>query len=325
MLCKFCHKSYNTKTVLKRHLHLHLDKCTNQIEQDTIQTEIKLLKERVSIKNIICELCGNKYVDKYNLQNHQKKTCIYPNVQNLLERGADKFTATQVVMLVNLLINKHSGEFTHVQADKLVNLIINKQPISPQTESNVRPIIDNRHQIINNGIINNDNRAITINVVNIGEENLQMLKDKSFLDQILHQIESNKDYYGKTDDKTLKNILVETYRKVNCNPDYPENHNLYKGNKNPYTPFYIKIDDKWLQTTDLDYVRKIIKDKKNQVTQGMAASGNGTNKEQILDAYMAIDSYLAFQEDIPKKICHEILQIANEHKNIIKKTYERDK
>lgn len=57
----------------------------------------------------------------------------------------------------------------------------------------------------------------------------------------------------------------------------------------------------------------------------MGSCGNEQNKDQILDAYISIDKYLAFQEDIPKKICHEILQIANEHKNTIKKTYERDK
>lgn len=307
MLCKICHKKYNTKSLLKRHLSAHLNKCQNQNQSLVVQREIEVINNAPIIKNVACELCGGKYVDKYSLQNHQRKTCIFPNIKNLIKRGIKKLSIDQRNELINLLTD-----------EKTISIQTNYIDNSGQTINN--------SNIINNGnIINNDNRTINIQVVNVGEENLQMIKSKDFLDQVLTHIEDNTDYYNEIKEEALKDILVETYRKVNCNPDYPENHNLYKGNKSPYTPFHIKVDNKWIQSTDLNYIRKIIKDKKEQVKRGLGSLGDIENHEKIIDAYVGLDKYLVFQEDIPKKICHEILQLANEHKGTIKKTYELDK
>lgn len=240
MLCCLCEKTFTTKNNYFRHLRqMHKN---NPV---AVNNEIEKMKK--IIKFFKCDLCEKGFSTLYNLSRHTNSTCRYRNI--------NKDTDEELEDLFEEFKSKLEKSPSH-ETEKLFQMI---DELKSKIHINQQNTIVNQSTIIQT-ITNNDNRHIdnsqniNIQVLNIGEENLNMLKNSTFLNQVLDQIESNTDYYEQTDERTLKDILVETYRKVNCNPDYPENHNLYKGNKSPYTPFYIKIDNKWLQTTDLDYV-----------------------------------------------------------------------
>ena len=57
--------------------------------------------------------------------------------------------------------------------------------------------------------------------------------------------------------KSLKDAILKIFQTIHCNEHYPQNHNLYTGNKNPYSGFSLVKNGIWKETNDVNELRDI--------------------------------------------------------------------
>ena len=150
--CQFCHKFFSYKSHYKRHLKTHLKHVTKDSQKNQVFKEFEDLELEEPNKIFECPTCHKKFVTEYNLDRHINKSCNYAQICHLIR---------------NSTLSKKQKE----NINKLLDLP-NKQ--------------NNTYNTRNEQVIFNDNNInLQINVVNIGEENLEMIKNSEFVNEII--------------------------------------------------------------------------------------------------------------------------------------------
>ena len=114
--------------------------------------------------------------------------------------------------------------------------------------------------------LNIDNLNLTINVLNVGNENIEMIKTPEYIQKIVGIIEKDSyireigrnKYQKRLNQKSMDQAILETFTDVNCNPDYPENHNLYVPSKKPNYPFEVREENGWRTSNDIKDIQKLV-------------------------------------------------------------------
>lgn len=316
--CKFCNKQHRTKTTYLRHLNTHLRKYNDEDEKNIIIREIQRIKDS-DAKVFKCNQCDKAYNSIYNLERHQQTghLSFYEKTKSKLEEDMTKLSQEERNNLIKLL-QEHSKEG---QDNK------NEASFSLTGDHNTVDNSKNSHNT------NNNNINIKINIMNVGDEKTDMLENPEFLNRVVDVLEENvvrrmigtqeSSIYNPTQ---MRKAIVDTFKEVNCNEEYPENHNLYASNKSPYEGFEICEDGKWSYSRDLDHIKKIVMSTKSNLVNvlDMSKEDNDPDEQRILTGEInALDKNYSNKHAIDTKVCRDILTAAYENKDIIKKTYNK--
>ena len=159
--CEFCYKSFEYQSYYKRHLKTHLKNAKSIIQKEVIFEELGRITENTPEKKYVCPSCNSKFVSEYNLERHIKNSCIFQQICNLIDKD---------------LLSKSEKE-------KLV------KKLQPDIKSESTINIDNSLNIDKS--LNIDNLNLTINVLNVGNENIEMIKTPEYIQKIVGIIEKD--------------------------------------------------------------------------------------------------------------------------------------
>ena len=190
---------------------------------------------------------------------------------------------------------------------------------------------NNNRSISGNHNINGDNNKVqNVNIImNIGQENIEMLGNVNFLEKIVDLIDQNKTtkkvgsqnfvYHNK---KNMEQALLKTFEEIHCNEGYPENHNLYTGNKNPYSGFTIFKDGKWRSSSDMKQIKQVIINTKEKLVEILLETKevNDDDVKEILEKQInSLNLNFEDSEELKNTLCHQILKSVYDNKEMIGK------
>lgn len=221
--CKLCYKEYKSLSGYNYHLsNYHLTNYQNEDERDLILDE----RSNVVKQKFVCEYCNSVFSRPYNLTRHLKNSCKKNKKRKTLD-----------------LIKKMSDEDKQL----ILQSLTQTSGITTTTNfSNYNNINENSH---NTNMVN-----ISLNMVNVGNENLEMLEDDLDFAQELYDLlvdcldkkEIGSKIIHTLGTEGLNKALLKIHKKVHCNENYPENHNIYVSNKKTQSPFRMFKDNRWM-------------------------------------------------------------------------------
>lgn len=298
-ICNVCNSELKTKYTYLRHLKNHLTNYSTEEERLAILEEIECIHYMDPIKNYECEYCHKKYTRQYTLDRHIETSCENNKPFN---------------QIMNLI-----AKYKHTFSRSEINQLINELDSSPKTESTkIEGSFNNNTTNTNSNNVNANNINLQINIQETGRENTEMIDSDEYLNKIM-LILNNKENLQQSDDKKMRKALLKTFEEVNCNKDYPENHNIYKPNKSPYSPYEVFKNGRWITSKDHDLVKEIIKNTNDYVV------GILNRKEDTEEVQNDFDNNYRNPENIKPDVCQDVLMRAYDYRDIIKDTYKKTK
>jgi len=267
MNCIICFRYLQHLQSYKRHLQEQHEKFENELDDIIDRTSIEKKKFK-------CIKCGQVVSSKYYLENNhkcEKKKRKEESKDNLKIVPDIKISINNDVndTITNNDINNNTTN-NNISNNTTNNNITNNNISNTTTNSNILNIGSNSG-IINNGDINNmlhlnnsnNNIENTIKIINFNEDNIfdKLMSDKKFIISLINKLEQGK--IPRSDDKyypdSILEIIYDLIDKLNCNKDYPDNHNIFISNKKLYAAFNIYINDSWEQRYEKRYIIHRIK------------------------------------------------------------------
>jgi len=306
MFCKKCNKTLYDKHVFKKHLET-VHNMNNESEID------KKINETDEIgKRFKCTKCSKEYSRNFYLKKHK---CITEKIKTFIDNTQLDETYKEILIdtLENSIItNNGNNNISNSNSDHNIT-----------TNNNNNNITTNNNITINNPI-NSPTNNMKINIMNIGEENTEPLYEDEFVIRMI-KIFDNKNY----SQKNIDTFIIEIFKALHCNKNYPENYNVYALNKNPYKPFLLFINGKWEKTDDFKEMVKVLK---NGFDDMMDTYENGEKaneeceiseviREQINILKKRKDLDVTSEPKNAKRLAHEGLNVVNKYKNEIGKRF----
>lgn len=311
-----CKKHLYDKQMYKKHIikiHKDLKLSDEEIEQKIKETPEEKIK---------CNHCNKEY---YRLNYFKKHKC------SAKEQVKKEITENNV-------LDEKTREF-------IFKIIEHSLKPTNNGNGNINNNIkDGDHNTINNTNTNTNNSNNTnltigtmnnmkINILNVDETNLEPVRNREFIENISVFLEENvtKGYNGKIyHQDNINKLMTDTFKKLHCNKKYPENYNVYASNKDPYKSYDVYKNNEWQRMTDTKEMQDILKYDLNGLIDyyNELINENNYDKDDI-NIFKEIVKNLKtlsyqFNENtkIGRKISHESLQLANEHKFEIGKQYK---
>lgn len=294
--CYYCYKNYSRVDYYKNHLK---NKHNREEDVNEILANLELARP------FVCDECGKDFKNSDYLYKH-KNDCI-TDYQKIIK-----------------IIKKHrlnNQEINDIIKELNIDKKINGQNISFSGDNNTNTNSFNNTFITQNNVV----------VLNVGNENLDMLNDE-LLQEIFTQLEDeqNKEikqvgsfeytWYKK---KSLKDAILKIFQTIHCNEHYPQNHNLYTGNKNPYSGFSLVKNGIWKETNDVNELRDIFLRCKERLIELIQCNieFNDEYIQKILhDQIKNLGLNFNNEEELKNSMCHDLLKEVYTHRELIGKT-----
>lgn len=254
-ICKQCNKSYKDKTGLWYHNKKHHTCNSSNITQNSdLQFQQSSKKPRIdvtNINNIQCEYCKKNFSRNDNLKRHYN-ICKTKNKSD--KKETENNTLLEHIKILTLKIE---------QLEKNIN--------KPQTVNNF------------NGPINN-----TINICNVGDENIKLLTEKE-------------KKYIKLEEL---NSIVAIVDKLNFNERLPQHHNFYTSAINDkYANTIDKSTDKIIKQPKKDLFDKLLVSSMKKLEQIAKEEQNTKKNKDFLIAFERLKDFIFLKKG--KKVFHE--------------------
>jgi len=244
--CKYCNKKYASYSSRSNHIKKYhkVDVVENVVD---VVVEVENMLPNVVIKNNICKKCNKELSDRVSRWKHEKvcKKIIEP--ENKIEQLENK----------NIQMEREIAEYK-LEMIRLKDLLQKSMKIHPKTLQKIN------NQLNNNGVINN-----TVNIVQLGNENLIDVLSKSEKRGIL-----NRKAMGIND-------LVEL---IHCSGKYKEFMNVYITNlQNTVAYRYDKKINNFIAVNKNELLDEIIDSRIYDITKFYKEA------EKVLDPTTAAD------------------------------------
>lgn len=316
-ICNFCNLQLKTKYTYQRHLkNVHLNNYEDEDKRQEIFAKLNALSSERNARSV-CKFCEKTFANEYVLKRHQDDTCkkkpidedkAYKSVINLLETELPKISDKDKLDKLQELLDKYKSSNTTTTRIGDNNTI----------NSNI-----NNGQIYNN---NNNNININLRLVNFGEEETKMLSENEFANEIFELLESNlvpSDGYfqgWKLSGNVIDDVMLRIHKRLHCNKDYPQNHNMYVTNQRFYVPFKVYKDNNWVLS--------------DETTLETCVEKNSNHLLNLLDELIecnpdAQDTLINIKDAFSKscdsqdrRLQKKIFQQTYDHRDVIKDTYK---
>ena len=234
--CKCCNFSTKLKSNYTRHLKTNKHKKSTEsqhlVNQKSTfsQPKVNLLEEKNNTHPFKCKYCDKNFKFKQSMYKHIKYTCKknkdedFQELARLLNEKEKQLALKEQKMEKQLALKETKMETEMKRMQKQIDKLTNKLQI----------------QNINQGIVQNGNNVINIQLLNHQDTDYSHLTPKDYINCI-------------TDCNKCVKTLIE---KVHFNANKPENMNIYLSNiKGKYLMIYKdntwQIQDKKTQVDDL--------------------------------------------------------------------------
>lgn len=303
LICNICTFTRPSKYVVIKHLKSHLMDQRYDDYHDRIYQQISALQE-AKFKNYICNKCDSAFSSKFNLNAHQKKSCLALNTTHI-----DKAIKKICDIVVDPEDLKRS---IRTLSDRLAEL--EPETITQNSELRLKIKLKNEDEVLL------DERIENSTLLAVGQETFDMLEDPHISIPLIEKAAN------PTNCKMLKDTLVDIFQLVHCHEDYPENWNIYIGYHKKYFPIQAYDGEAW-QEYDPKYLlhdvccRQCLSLLRNIATQLLK------NKLIDKDLYDRFRDSLLFLKDKNRRQTffrftgNEFFTRAHNAKKLIKKVY----
>ncbi len=241
-----------------------------------------------------CKDCNKIYASYQSLCNHRTK--YHKNENNSIQQH-DNSIEQPITAIESVDFNCRycDKSYKHQQSRSRHEIICKKTKNHEIIEKNNSQIIENQHNIQNNGTMNTNNGTINNNITinNYGQENLEYLKDKLMKD-VLTEL-TKLDY---------KNAIPRLAQHIHFNPYHKENNNLEINSIRSKTARAF-INGKWKHIKKDDMLKEV----HNKIVELLQKWVN-THRLEITRAMMGrLKDYKFVDPSYIKKIIHEEINI----------------
>ena len=327
--CEQCGKNFTTEHYLQKHQNTvcgslgRLNKFKSLIAQGIFNDQ-----QISELKNLIDNEDKKRFKPKKKLEISLKEDYLVnkKEINNNLNIVDDNPTIINDNHVMN--VDNH-----------IDNSVDNHDNLTIVNDNHIDNHIDN--QVVTNNV-NNDNKTIynnqklnvNINVVNVGQEDINMLSHEKFVNDIVDLLEENVSQrtigskkFIDYDGDSLRQAILKTFKEIHCNQKYPENHNIYASNKNPYNGFAVHVDGEWQVTRDINVIRKIVMNTKESLVHCLdetkQMNPDERSQKTLESEINGLNLNYETEKGIKKSLCHDILMTAYSNKEIIKPTYKK--
>ena len=229
--CSSCHKQFTSKQNLQYH-DIKVDCTKNQ-----------------------CSSCLHIFSSERTYKNHvDKQICL--KRKRKIKTETESLTFQQQVYLEELKLKQEEIKLKQLETQTQQLLIKRQKPSTrpESTQNNDNCQVDN---VVNTNNTNNTNNTIINQTVNFShplpygqEEVNEILRDPKVINYILSKPNRS---------------IIEMFRKIHCNPDYPQNQTVYMSKRNPKIAM-VSDGENYLHRDADDIIRNLFLDNRDRVS-----------------------------------------------------------
>lgn len=315
MNCEICNKIFDGKRTLIRHYYYHSEKNIKQKE-----LALSYIAELRKIGDFKCNICSQFFKSQKSLNEHVSRICKQNQIESLY-LGINE---------LKILLAKHCAEKSELisLSDQLLDKVSKISEKNNNLETNIKNNINGNY--VENiygdrNTLNNINNIVKVRSVDqrpIGMYDTP-LENKDKIMEIFRDEKSRNNV-----DKMF--LSIDKY--FNCNPDFPDNHNILVTNARKSAPCLVKENDEWIKKQGQDVKKlffdricdcgelymKYIPDKLKEFFPRL-----DPNKiDQMTDFIQ--DQYDDQSDEIKERLWYQFFLQTYNHREMLKNTYEKD-